>query len=52
MGVAMGSGEGAGGVNVTSFFSSGEIPKTQWGGFFPLGLLTKEPQFSLLLDSP
>lgn len=34
------------------FLSSGEIPKTQWGGLVSLGLLTKEPQFSLLLDSP
>ena len=33
------------------FFSSAEIPKTQWGGLVSLGLLTKEPQFSLLLDS-
>lgn len=52
MGVAVGAGEGAGGVNVTLFFSSGEIPKTQWGGLVSLGLLTKEPQFSLLLDGP
>lgn len=31
------------------FFSSREIPKTQWGGLVSLGLLTKGPQFSLLL---
>ena len=44
---------GVGGVNVT-FFSlspSREIPKTRWGGLVSLALLTKEPQFSLLLDS-
>ncbi len=38
---------------MTFFFfnSSGENPKTQWEGFVSLGLLTKEPQFCLLLDS-
>lgn len=33
------------------FSSSGEFPKTQWGGLVSLAMLTKQPQ-SLLLDSP
>lgn len=27
------------------------VPRTQWGGLVSLGVLTKDPQFSLLLDS-